>query len=102
MEPTSQLDGIDFEYECRKLLKDLLHEKKLTYKGLAELLCRAGLDETEKSIAHKAMRGTFRLSFYLRVLKVLDVNVVALQVPMSKDDLARLVGPGGSSKKSSR
>jgi sugar phosphate isomerase/epimerase len=77
------LEGVDFDYECSKLLKDELHRRGLTYRQLAVLLNEAGMDETEKSISHKALRGTFRMSFYLQVLRVLGVNKLVIQVPMS-------------------
>lgn len=91
MPDSDALKGVDFDYECRKLLKDEMHRHGLTYRRLAELLQQAGVDETEKSIAHKALRGTFRMSFFLQVLRVLGTNKLVVQVPMSKDDIERSV-----------
>ncbi|MGF6759139.1 DUF6471 domain-containing protein [Paraburkholderia sp. GAS42] len=91
MSANDALEGVDFDYECRKMLKDELHRHGLTYRGLAELLQGAGMDETEKSIAHKALRGTFRMSFFLQVLRVLGTTKLVVQVPMSKNDIERSV-----------
>jgi hypothetical protein len=38
------LEGVDFDYECSKLLKDELHRRGLTYRQLAVLLNEAGMD----------------------------------------------------------
>ncbi|WP_042304943.1 DUF6471 domain-containing protein [Paraburkholderia terrae] len=83
------LEDIDFGYECRKILKDELRRHGLTYRSLAEILQKHGLEETEKSIAHKAMRGTFRLSFLLQVMRVLGTETLVVPVPKSKRDLVR-------------
>jgi hypothetical protein len=89
MAENDAIDGIDFDYECRRLLKDELHRRGLTYRQLAELLQKAGIQETEKSIAHKAIRGTFRMSFFLQVLRVLGTNKLTLVVPASQKTLER-------------
>jgi len=83
------VEGVDFDYECRKILKDELRRHDLTYAGLAELLREAGFEETERSVAHKATRGTFRMSFFLQVLRILGNDRLVLQVPMSRKDIER-------------
>ena len=66
---------------ARAFLKAELQKAEVTYQDLAKRLKKHGLKETEASITNKLKRGTFPATFFLAVLRALDVK--AFQV----DDL---------------
>ncbi|WP_063496183.1 DUF6471 domain-containing protein [Paraburkholderia phytofirmans] len=81
---------IDWEYESKELLKRELRKQGVTYRRLAELLREGGLDETERSVTNKITRGSYRMAFFLQVLKTIGSDKAVLFAPLTPDQEARI------------
>lgn len=71
--------------EASKILRLELVKRDISYKRLALLLERIGVDETERSIANKLSRGTFSFVFFLKCMKAIgypkvDINLSSFNI----------------------
>lgn len=77
---------VNWKLEAKRILKSEMVKKGVTYSLLTNLLNQIGIDENEDSMESKVRRGTFRASFLLQCLKVLNCNHVNVEVeiPLKK------------------
>jgi hypothetical protein len=68
-----------WEERAKRFLKAELKRADVSYRELAELLEKHGLQETEASIASKLSRGTFAATFLLASLAAIDCQNVPIQ-----------------------
>jgi Domain of unknown function (DUF6471) len=68
-----------WEERAKRFLKAELKRADVSYRQLAELLEKHGLQESEASIASKLSRGTFAATFFLASLAAIDCQSVPIQ-----------------------
>lgn len=68
----------DWADRARRLLKQQLADKQVTYIELAKRLRRYDIEETEASITNKLKRGNFTAKFLLASLAAIGVRDVKL------------------------
>ena len=70
------VDGMDTYWaaEAVRILRAELARRGVSYRKLAQLFAQRGYPETERAIANKVYRGQFSFAFFLRVMRVLDVE----------------------------
>jgi hypothetical protein len=61
-----------YQHHAGTLLKNIISHADLTYAKVAEKM-----GESESSVAHKIMRGTFQFSYLLKLLDKCDLEFVA-------------------------
>ncbi len=80
---------MNWENEARRIVRVELVSRSLTYAKLATRLKKAGIEETERSIANKMSRGTFSFVFFLQCMKVMGVKTINLEPPKDVDSKSR-------------
>ena len=65
-----------WEDRAKRYLKAELARADVSYKELAELLKKHGLEETEASVANKISRGSFPTTFFLAALTAIGCEQV--------------------------
>ena len=68
----------EWALKASRFIKAELKRAGVTYAELAQRLNEHGMEETEGSVGAKLARGTFSVTFFLAVLTVLGIEVVAL------------------------
>jgi hypothetical protein len=63
---------------ARRILRDEMIRRDLTFGKLAEMLDQAGVHENERNLRNKVARGEFSASFLLMCLKVMGCKSVSL------------------------
>ncbi len=79
---------MNWENEARRIVRVELVSRSLSYAKLATRLQKAGIKETERSIANKMSRGTFSFIFFLQCMKVMGVKAVNLEPPKDVESKA--------------
>ena len=101
-EPAMPQKQPSWEERAKRYLKAELKRADVSYRELAELLKKHGLEETETSIASKLSRGTFAATFFLASLAaigcefgepsrylvyLINMNVIIALCPIYKDSI---------------
>ena len=72
----------NMDQEWRRAVKGLLrqemHDKKMTYADLAEALVPWGIQEDERNLRNKLARGAFSATFLIQCLAAMEVKSLAL------------------------
>ena len=80
---------MNWENEARRIVRVELVSRSLTYAKLATRLKKAGIEETERSIANKMSRGTFSFIFFLQCMKAMGVKTINLEPPKDVESKSR-------------
>ena len=64
---------------AKGVLKAELKRRNLTYRGLADMLTKAGHPENERNLTNKIARGTFTAAFLLQCMRVIGCESLDLR-----------------------
>jgi hypothetical protein len=68
----------DWNSHVKGMLKAELKRRNLSYKDLADMLGRIGVEDSERNITNKVNRGTFTAAFFVQCLEAIGCRVVRL------------------------
>jgi len=64
--------------KAKKIIKDKLKEKNITYKELSSIMEKKGYIYNDNTIRSKISRGKFSFVFLLEVCDSLEINIINL------------------------
>jgi hypothetical protein len=68
----------DWQAKVKGLLKSELKKRNLSYGDLAEKLGEIGIQENERNISNKIVRGSFTAVFFVQCLEAIDCKTIHL------------------------
>ena len=68
----------DWNARVKGMLKAELKRRNLSYKDLADMLGKIGVEDSERNITNKVNRGTFTAVFFVQCLEAIGCKTVHL------------------------
>jgi 3-mercaptopyruvate sulfurtransferase SseA len=68
----------DWQDRVKRLLKAELTRRDISYRELAERLRAMGVDENERNISNKIVRGSFTAAFFFQCMAAIGCKTVHL------------------------
>jgi hypothetical protein len=69
----------DWNAHVKGMLKAELKRRNLSYKDLADMLGKIGVEDSERNITNKVNRGTFTAAFFVQCLEAIGCHMLRLR-----------------------
>jgi 3-mercaptopyruvate sulfurtransferase SseA len=70
---------LDWNAHVKGMLKAELKRRNLSYKDLADMLGRIGVEDSERNITNKVNRGTFTAAFFVQCLEAIGCQTLRIK-----------------------